>query len=378
MILFQPYTIAKKLEIPNRIVMPPLVTRLATDEGLVTKELVDRYVLYARGGVGLIVTEAVSVKNQKSGPLIRLSNDSFIPGLKGLVEQVHDASNAKIAPQLIHFLKISRSGYRQKVEDLTLNEIGEIPVLFASAAYRACEAGFDSVELHFAHAYTMASFLSRHNNRIDEYGGSFQNRMRLAQEVVEETRKAIGDNIVLGVRINADEFTLGGNTLKQSRKISIMLAELGLDYISISAGGKFEDAKSKVGSILDPYTKGYSGHRAIPPAWMPEKVNVYLCSDIKKHINKQGYNTTMITAGRIPTAHAAEEILEQGDADLVAIARPILCDPYWPLKYREGREHDVRKCNYCNKCRDKDSAHEKVFCIQWKRKDDRVGAPLSY
>ena len=264
--LFEPYNIAGKLELANRIVMPPLVTRLATNEGEVTEELVDRYLLYARGGVGLIITEAVSVKKQKSGPLLRLSEDRFIPGLKGLVDQIHDASDSKVAPQLIHFLKISRSGYRQKVEDLTLEEIREIPQLFAEAACRAREVGFDAVELHLAHAYTMSSFLSRHNKRTDDYGGSLKNRLRLAQVVVERTRSAIGDNMVLGARMNGEEFTLGGNTLKQSREIALGLAGLGLDYISISAGGKFEDAVAREGRALDPYTTGYSGHRAMPPA----------------------------------------------------------------------------------------------------------------
>ena len=142
--LFKPYNIAGKYaqHIPPK--MPPLVTRLATNEGEVTEELVDRYVLYARGGVGLIVTEAVSVKKQKSGPLLRLSEDSFIPGLKGLVDQIHDASNSKVAPQLIHFLKISRSGYRQKVEDLTLEEIREIPELLTEASNRARAASITS------------------------------------------------------------------------------------------------------------------------------------------------------------------------------------------------------------------------------------------
>ena len=364
--LFEPYNIAGKLDLSNRIVMPPLVTRLATNEGEVTEELVDRYVLYARGGAGLIVTEAVSVKKQKSGPLLRLSEDSFIPGLKGLVDQIHVSSDSKVAPQLIHFLKISRSGYRQKVEDLTLDEIREIPQLFAEAAYRAREVGFDAVELHFAHAYTMSSFLSRHNKRTDDYGGSLKNRLRLAQVVVERTRSAIGDNMVLGARMNGEEFTLGGNTLKQSGEIALRLAELGLDYISISAGGKFEDAVAREGRALDPYTTGYSGHRAMPPAWMPEKVNAYLCADIKRTLSRQGYHPTMITAGRIPTANVAEEVLEAGDADLVAIARPILCDPFWPRKYHEGRDEDVQKCIYCNECRDMDAAHQKVVCIQWK------------
>ena len=118
---------------------------------------------------------------------------------------MHGESDARIAPQIVHFMKISRSGYRQKVEDLSVEEIREIPELFARAAERARKAGFDAVELHFAHAYTLSSFLSRHNQRKDEYGGSLKNRLRLAEEVVEAARKAVGENFVLGARINGDE-----------------------------------------------------------------------------------------------------------------------------------------------------------------------------
>ena len=181
--------------------------------------------------------------------------------------------------------------------------------------------------------------------------------------------------MVLGARMNGEEFTLGGNTLKQSREIALRLAGLGLDYISISAGGKFEDAVAREGRALDPYTTGYSGHRAMPPAWMPEKVNAYLCADIKRTLDRKGYGPTMITAGRIPTASVAEEVLEAGDADLVAVARPILCDPFWPRKYHEGRDKDVQKCIYCNACRDMDAAHQKVVCIQWKKENGSVAPP---
>jgi 2,4-dienoyl-CoA reductase-like NADH-dependent reductase (Old Yellow Enzyme family) len=375
MLVFEPYTINGKLKLANRLMMPPVVTRLATEDGEVTDELLHRYLCYARGGIGIIVTEAISVKKQKSGPLLRLSDDSFVGGLRRLTEQVHVETDTKISPQLIHFLKISRSGYRQKVEDLTLDEIKEIPRLFAQAAYRSRRAGFDSLELHFAHAYTMSSFLSRHNKRKDDYGGSLKKRLRLAEEVVNATRKAIGNDFVLGARINGDEFTLGGNTLKHSRVIALHLAELGLDYISVSAGGKFEDAVQRDGRALDPYTTGYSGSRAISPGWMPEKVNVYLCADLKKSLNKKGYKIPLITAGRIPTAHVAEEILERGEADMVAVARPILCDPFWPKKYKEGRDEDVQKCLYCNDCRERDAAHEKVVCIQWKKKDGTLQPP---
>ncbi len=356
--LFEPYVIHNKLSIKNRIMMPPVVTRLATTTGQVTDGLIDRYTLYAKGGAGIVVTEAVSVKPQKSGQLLRLNDDEFVPGLKKLTNRIHDETDAKIAPQIIHFLKIARSGYRQKVEDLTPEEVRDIPQLFARAAYRAREAGFDAVELHFAHAYTMASFLSRHNNRQDEYGGSFKKRLRLAEEVVEATRKAVGPEATLGARVNGDEFTLGGNTLEQSQRIALRLAELGLDYISVSAGGKFEDAILTEGESLDPYT-GYSGHRTMPPLWMPEKVNVYLAKSVKQTLKDAGYGLTVITAGRIPTAQVAEGIVQSGEADMVAIARPILADPYWPNKYKEGREKDILKCVYCNKCREAEGAFGK-------------------
>jgi 2,4-dienoyl-CoA reductase-like NADH-dependent reductase (Old Yellow Enzyme family) len=372
--LFEPYSIGDKLHLKNHIMMPPVVTRLATTQGHVTDALIDRYMLYAKGGAGIVVTEAVSVKKQKSGQLLRLNDDEFIPGLKELTQRVHAQTDAKIAPQIIHFLKIARSGYRQKVEDLSLEEVKEIPELFAQAAYRARQAGFDAVELHFAHAYTMASFLSRYNKRKDEYGGTLKKRRRLAEEVVEASRKAVGDDFVLGARINGDEFTAGGNTLKQSRPIAIRLAELGLDYISVSAGGKFEDAVPKEGEALDPYT-GYSGSRTMPPKWMPQKVNVYLATDIKNTLNAAGFYPTIITAGRILTAEVAEGILQNNEADMVAIARPILCDPFWPNKHKEAREKDVLKCIYCNECREAEGAFEEVTCIQWKKKDGRIVIP---
>lgn len=374
MLLFKPIQIGDKLRIENRVVMPPVVTRLATNQGYTTDKLVDRYLQYATGGSGLVITEAVSVKEQKSGQLLRLNSDEFIPGLKELTNRIHDQTSAKIAPQIIHFLKIARSGYRQKVEDLSIEEVREIPHLFAQAAVRARQAGFDAVELHYAHAYTMASFLSRHNHRKDDYGGSLKKRLRLAEEVLIETRKAVGNDFVIGARINGDEFTLGGNSLAQSKPISIRLAELGLDYISVSAGGRFEDAIHKEGEALDPYT-GYSGHRTMPPAWMDKKINVYLAAEIKSILSENGYTLPVITAGRIPDAITANEILEHGQADMIGIARPILCDPYWPNKYRENREEDVLKCIYCNECRESEGSFQEVICARWKKKDGRIVPP---
>jgi 2,4-dienoyl-CoA reductase-like NADH-dependent reductase (Old Yellow Enzyme family) len=316
------------------------------------------------------------VARQKSGQLLRLNDDEFIPGMRRLTDRVHAETGAKIAPQILHFLKIARSGYRQKVEDLTLEEVKALPDMFAQAAYRARQSGFDAVELHFAHAYTMASFLSRYNKRRDDYGGTFEKRLRLAVEVVQQTREAVGDDFVLGARLNGDEFTLGGNSLAQARDIALRLAELGLDYLSVSAGGKFEDALAHEGEALDPYT-GYSGSRSMPPLYMPERVNVYLAADIKRTINQAGHSIPVIAAGRIPTAQVAEEVLQCGEADLIAVARPIICDPYWPIKQREGRLKDLLKCTYCNYCREAEGSFEEVVCKQWKAKDGSRRVPTA-
>jgi 2,4-dienoyl-CoA reductase-like NADH-dependent reductase (Old Yellow Enzyme family) len=114
---------------------------------------------------------------------------------------------------------------------------------------------------------------------------------------------------------------------------------------------------------------GYSGHRAMPPLWMPEKVNVYLAADIRETLRHAEHQTPIVTAGRIPNAGVAESALENSEADLVAIARPTLCDPYWPRKTVEGREAEILRCVYCNKCKEADEAFQKVYCAQWKKRE---------
>ena len=108
---------------------------------------------------------------------------------------------------------------------------------------------------------------------------------------------------------------------------------------------------------------------------MDKKVNVYLAAAIKQLLNHAGYTTPIITAGRIPDAKTANEILENGEADLIGIARPILCDPFWPIKYKEKREKDILKCLYCNECREAEGAFEEVTCTRWKKKNGSIRLP---
>lgn len=352
-----------RMSLANRIVYPALVDRLAGDDGFTTPELVERVMRIARGGVGLFILQAAGVANQKSGQLLRISDDKYIEGLKQLTDRVHSETQAKIGIQLIHFLKISRSGYRQMVEDLSHDEIQEIVADFGDAALRAVEAGFDCIEIHCAHAYTLSSFLSLRNKRQDEYGKTIEGRLRIVEEVTRQVREKVGDRITLGVRLNGDEFILAGNTLSQSRIIARRFAELGYEYISVSAGGKFEDGLVEKG-MTSPYS-GYSGSRTMPKKYMPDGVNVYLAGDIKKAILP--HQVPIITAGKIPSPELAESILQAGAADLIGLARPLLCDPEWPEKARNGKFDEIVYCKYCGLCNVDDANFVPVVCHQWPK-----------
>ncbi len=371
--LFEPVQInAMRLE--NRVVLPAMVTRLSGEDGLVNQDIIDRYVRLAKGEPGLVVIEAMAVHGAKSGQLLRLGEDRFIDGHRELLRRMRAVSPSKIVPQIIHFLKLSRSGWRQKVMDLTKDEIGDIVRLYGAAADRARRTGYDGVELHMAHAYTISSFLSRRNLREDEYGGSLENRMRLMSEILIEVRRAVGRDFPMGIRFDGEECITDGYGLNDSAEMALRMAKLGADWISVSAGGKFEDALHKPGQAIYPYT-GYSGDRCMPPRVYQDGYNAYLGAGIKAHLNGHGYATPVVTTGKIRTAELAERLLETGQADLIGMARTLLADPDWPKKVREGREDQVVRCISINVCKALDENFKKVRCYLWPR--GRLHAPES-
>jgi 2,4-dienoyl-CoA reductase-like NADH-dependent reductase (Old Yellow Enzyme family) len=371
--LFEPIQI-NTMTLPNRVVLTAMVTRLSGEDGFVNHDIRDRYLRFAKGEPGLIVLEAMAVHTAKSGPLLRLSSDEYIPGLRALAREVHQISPSKIVPQIIHFLKIARSGWRQKIGELSIEEIRAIIAAYGTAAARAREAEFDGVELHMAHAYTMSSFLSRMNRRNDEYGKTLENRMRLMTEVILRVREKVGRDFPIGVRFDGEECIKNGYTVVDAREIALRMAELGVDYISVSAGGKFEDAEHKPGEPLYPYT-GYSGDRCMPAATYPDGANGYIAEAIKQYINARGYFTPVVTTGKIVHSELAESILQEGRADLIGMARALLADPDWPRKVRAGREETVIKCVYGNVCKNLDENFKKVVCVLWPK--GSLQAPLS-
>jgi 2,4-dienoyl-CoA reductase-like NADH-dependent reductase (Old Yellow Enzyme family) len=412
----------------------------ATEDGFVTQQNLDWYARFAEGRPAVLVVEATGVRDIPSGPLLRIGDDRFIPGLRKLVDVVREASGGEtlLFIQIIDFLAVKRRperakyfqrflqirerhrqavaeitgesdwddeqlrtfllnatddvistvldererealdfGYRERVTDTHLKHIQELPrelpPIFAAASARAREAGFDGVELHYAHAYTMAGFLSAQNDRADGYGGSRENRIRLPLEVYRAVRERVGSDYVVGVRFLADEVIAGGSRVEDAIYYAVEFARAGFDFLSLSKGGKFEDAQQpKVGQAVYPYT-GKSGYECMPTVLSDEAGpfgrSVPLVAAIKRTVNEAGFTTPVVATGGISTFSQAEEILRSGHADIIGMARQALADPDWFTKVRLGRGDEVRRCTYTNYCEALDQAHRPVTCKLWDRVD---------
>jgi 2,4-dienoyl-CoA reductase-like NADH-dependent reductase (Old Yellow Enzyme family) len=447
--LFRPLD-AGRLHLADRTWVPAMVPWRATEEGFVTPDVLGWYERFAKGRPGAIVVEATGVRDVPSGPLLRIGDDRFIPGLTTLVETVRRASGGrtKLFIQLIDFLTVRRRptretflsrylkitdahaveagfsrplnrpdieadlrqwlltlpddrlrevlspreieamdfGLRERVTDVEQPHIRDLPQtlpgIFAAAARRAEGAGFDGVELHYAHAYTMASFLSARNTRTDGYGGARENRVRLPLDVFRAVRAAVSGDFPVGCRYLSDDCLAGGNTVDDAVFFGVEFARAGMDFLSLSRGGKFEDAKQpKVGWAVYPYT-GPSGWECMPTvlgdAAGPFGRNVDPAFRIRHAIRDAGLDTPVVVAGGISTFDQAEAVLASGAADVVAAARQSLADPDWFLKMRLGRGDEVRRCCFTNYCEGLDQMHKQVTCKLWDREAlDKTGIPLS-
>ena len=442
--LFSPISFGA-ITLEQRTWIPAMVPWRATEEGLVTDDVLEWYERFAKGRPGAIVVEATGVRDIPSGPLLRIGHDRFIPGLRELVDTVHHASDGhtRILIQIIDFLAIRRRpakdkyfrryfqlnaahrdaleangasdaecvemllampddalsdvlterelealryGYRERVTDLELPHIRSLPEvlppMFADAALRAQEAGFDGVELHYAHAYTMASFLSARNTRTDGYGGSQDGRLRLPLEVFDEVRERVGEGYTVGCRFLSDECIDEGTELPDSTYFGLAFADAGMDFLSVSRGGKFEDAKQpKVGASVYPYT-GRSGYECMPTIRSDERGpfgrNVPSVSHIRSAIRGAGYETPIVVAGGITSFSQAESILASGEADIIGAARQSLADPDWFRKMHLGRGDEIRRCKFTNYCEALDQRHKQVTCQLWDRTDrDEPGISMS-
>ncbi len=424
------------LSLSARTWVPAMVPWRATESGFVTPDNLDWYERFAYGQPGALVVEATGIRDTASGPLLRISDDRFIPGLQALVERVRAASNGqtRLLIQLIDFLTVRRRpepakffarhleitdqhrgalqahdwsedrvrkaltdleleelktilsprefeslrfGYRERITDTHMAHIADLPeslpTLFADAARRAQTAGFDGVELHYAHAYTMASFLSATNNRQDGYGGPIENRIRLPLEVYTAVRRVVGKNFVVGCRFLTEDCIENGSSTDDSSFFAQQFATAGMDFVSTSRGGKFDDAKQPIiGDAAYPYT-GPSGYECIPSylsdAFGPFGRNFAATAKIRTAIRSKGFDTPVVVTGGIHDFQQAQTLLESGTADVIGLARQSLADPDWFFKLRTGRGDEIRVCEYTNYCEGLDRKHKQVTCQLWDRTD---------
>jgi dimethylglycine catabolism A len=273
-------------------------------------------------------------------------------------------------------LEALERGARERVWDTHLPHVQELPKvlpgLFAAAAERARVAGFDGVELHFAHAYTMASFMSALNDRGDGYGRTLEGRIRLPLEVLAAVRGA-SRGLTIGCRMLCDEIVKGGSGVDDASWFAVRLAAAGIDFVSLSTGGKFEDAKPpRVGEAAYPYT-GRSGFECMPTtisdARGPFGRNVSKQAAVRRAIREAGHATPVVVCGGINHFDQAEGHLARGEADVIGAARQTLADPDWFEKIRLGEGDSVRRCLYSNYCEALDQKHKQVTCQLWDRED---------
>lgn len=354
--LFSPFRI-NGVELPNRLTMAPLYLGYAAEGGAISPLVLDHYRLMAVSGVGLVVVENATIDHPTgsgSNRTLRADSDDYLEGLATLARVIkqegaraclqlnHAGRFAGAAPQPVAPAAVETFGHLPRA--LSREEIQEIVQKYAEAARRVKQAGFDLVELHGGTGYLLAQFVSpRTNRREDDYGGSRENRQKFPLQVVAQVKAAVGD-FPVGYRFLADEWLPEGLNLAESVPLAQALAAAGIAYLSVM-GGTYE-------SFFLPEIVEKSKH---------DGYMVDLAAAVKAQVN-----VPVITAGRIAGGALAEEILEQGKADLIGLARVLWTDPKWPQKVREARESEIIPCDPdCDTCMQMVMRGKPAFCVRW-------------
>ena len=361
-ILFTPARIGP-VEIKNRIVMPPMTTRTADDEGFVTDDCIAYYLARVRGGTGLITVEMAAP--EKAGRHRRrevgIYDDRFIPGLTRLVDAIH-RGGAKASIQIGHAgghtrldicgeTPIAPSAIPHPVyettfetiipQEMTAARIEETIAAFVAAARRAQAAGFDCVEIHAAHGYLISQFHAPfENRRTDEYGGSLENRARFGLDVLRAVKSALPDLAVV-YRLSVEDFFPGGLPFSEGRQIAIWAAAAGADALHISAGH---------------YRSRPSAQVVLPPMTYPDATFLDYAAEVKRRVG-----VPVIAVGRLGDPATAERAVAQGKADFIALGRTLIADPQWAEKVRRGEP--IRRCLACNTCINEMRGGARIGCV---------------
>lgn len=356
--LFEPVQVGS-MTVKNRIVMTPFEKGYCTVDGMVTQRYLDYIEARAKGGVGLLFIEATAIDPRGKARYYQLGgwSDEHIPGLRRIAEIAHKY-DMKVGTELYHggrtteppttaVQPVSCSSHRTCIptgnypaRTLTVPEIQEIVQLYANGARRTKEAGLDIVEIHGAHGYLVGQFLSPFtNNRTDEYGGSFENRLRFPLEVVAAVRAVVGDDYPLAYRMSGSEFVEGGLTLEDMQQVAQRLEQAGVNLIDVSGG------------IME------SGFIIAAPMGFKDGYFRHLGAGIKEAVS-----VPVAIANRLEDPQLAAEVVASGQADFVALGRGLHAEPEWVKKVQEGRLGEVRVCIACNVCSDQMLSQHPAFC----------------
>jgi 2,4-dienoyl-CoA reductase-like NADH-dependent reductase (Old Yellow Enzyme family)/NADPH-dependent 2,4-dienoyl-CoA reductase/sulfur reductase-like enzyme len=352
--LLEPITFANgRLHSKNRVVMPPMGMGYAHEDGRVSDKVIEYYRARAASGVGMIVVENCIIDPDVLGvgPELQLHSEIHLPGLQKLAEVIK-GFGALAGLQLNHMGRQTTLGKPVAPSPIPISERGPRPRVlhsadiqfivdeFVGAAAWVKQTGFDFVELHGAHGYLMCEFLSPvSNKRDDEYGGDFDRRLNFPLAIIRGIRETCGNDFPIQFRLSASEYVPGGLTVEQTAQVSRKLVEAGVASISVSAGNW--------------QTLRY----IMAPMFMPA---AYLANDAAKI--RAAVNVPVIAVGRIHSVKLAEEVLQQGKADLVAVGRGLIADPDWVRKLEDGKQDDIRPCISCNACVDLVSRAQEARC----------------
>jgi 2,4-dienoyl-CoA reductase-like NADH-dependent reductase (Old Yellow Enzyme family) len=336
------------LTLKNRIVSSAHLTHFARDH-LPSDQHVYYFREKAKGGLGLIIMEASAVHptSAQFPTVVFAFDERTIPWYRRIAEAVHD-EGAPVLAQLWHCGQHATWNttrhpvlapsdvpclyYRETPKVMEHEDIRTVVEAFRQSARNVREGGLDGVEINGAHSYLLAQFMSPATNRRgDEYGGSLENRLRFALEVIEATRDGLGDDRVLGIRLSADELIPTGYSLDEGVEIAKRLVAAGqLDYLNVSVG---------VYPTL---------FMVMPPMAIPPGYQVHAATRVRQALRKAGSSVPVSTVGRIKDVGMADQIVESGQADLVCMTRATIADPFLPKKAAAGHPEEIRPCIACN------------------------------
>ncbi|MFX0000926.1 MAG: NADH:flavin oxidoreductase [Candidatus Hodarchaeota archaeon] len=368
--LFSPEKIGN-VQIKNRIVRSATHMRSTEKYGYVGDKLIEIYRELANGGTGLIISgfTAVDPGGTANPYQACLYDDSFIPGQKKLVKQVHEYDETKIAIQIAHtgrqgkhskYHPVAPSAVPFKYTGLTPRELKteEIKGLiqkFITSGIRAYECGYDMVQLHAAHGYFLCNFISpRTNLRTDEYGGSIEGRAKILIDIYTGLRENLGRKFPVTIKLQIEDFVPNGLTLEEGVEFAKLLSKIGFDAIEPSGGGQETQILAK---------KQYPSLRIKTS----EEENYFLphIKKIKPFLNK----CKLIAMGGIKNPIAAEKILKESIADFISLCRPLIYEPDLPKRWQSG-DISPAKCISCNGCY-MSMMQGPVYCVTKKRREER-------